>query len=129
MTNVFIADAQPDERSALRLMLVDLKMNIVGEGGSWKTILEKVHDSKPDLVLVDWGLVESESRGIMSELRAICPVTSIIVLFSQWDPREQAALSAGADLFISKAENTRQVAEYLQAAADTVRYKHLLDMI
>ena len=31
MTRVFIADGKPEERSALRLLLLDLKMEIVGE--------------------------------------------------------------------------------------------------
>jgi len=128
MTNVFIADAQADERSALRLMLVDLKMNVVGEASSWKNLLETVSDSKADLVLVDWGIVGMEKGSIMADLRATCPASSVIVLFSQWDPREQAALSAGADLFISKSESTRQVALYLQEAADTVRYKRFFGL-
>jgi len=129
MTNVYIADSQPDERSALRLMLSDLKMNIIGEAGSWDTLMEQMLDSNPDIVLVDWGLVGDESGLMMSKLRAICPVSSVIVLFSQWDPREQAALSAGADLFISKSETSRQVADHLQAAAETVRYKRIFGMI
>jgi DNA-binding NarL/FixJ family response regulator len=125
MTNVYIADAQPDERSALRLMLTDLKMTIVGEAGNWTTLISQVGTSKPDVVLVDWNLVNQEPGMVMAELRALCPATSVIVLVSQWDAREQAALSAGADIFISKTGSSRQVAERLLAAADSVRFKHL----
>jgi len=31
MTFVYLADAQPEERSALRLLLLDLDMEVVGE--------------------------------------------------------------------------------------------------
>ncbi len=39
MTRVYLADAQPEERSALRLLLLDLKMEIVGEAADWSTTL------------------------------------------------------------------------------------------
>jgi hypothetical protein len=39
MTRVYLADAQPDERSSLRLLLLDLKMEVVGEAAGWSTTL------------------------------------------------------------------------------------------
>ncbi len=39
MTRVYLADAVPDERSALRLLLLDLKMDVVGEAADWATTL------------------------------------------------------------------------------------------
>jgi hypothetical protein len=39
MTRVFIADAKPEERSALRLLLLDLKMDVVGEATDWTATL------------------------------------------------------------------------------------------
>ena len=41
----------------------------------------------------------------------------VIVLISQLDARQQAALSAGADSFISKGETPDRVAERLLSAA------------
>jgi hypothetical protein len=35
MTRVYLADAQPDEHSALRLLLFDLEMEAVGEAADW----------------------------------------------------------------------------------------------
>ncbi len=34
MTRVYLADAKPEERSALRLLLLDLKMEVVGEAAT-----------------------------------------------------------------------------------------------
>lgn len=45
----------------------------------------------------------------------------VIVLISQLDARQQAALSAGADAFISKGEMPDRVAARLRAAAEQVR--------
>jgi DNA-binding NarL/FixJ family response regulator len=47
----------------------------------------------------------------------VCPTAIVIVLISHLDARQQAALSAGADAFISKSEMPERVAERLWAAA------------
>ena len=39
MTRVFLADAQPEEPSAPRLLLLDLNMEVVGEAADWPTTL------------------------------------------------------------------------------------------
>jgi hypothetical protein len=37
MTRVYLADAHVDERTALRLLLLDLAMEVVGEAAGWPT--------------------------------------------------------------------------------------------
>jgi DNA-binding NarL/FixJ family response regulator len=66
MTRVFLADAQPEERSALRLMLQDLKMNVVGEAVTWETVLARAPVTRPDMLLVDFGLLLTESSTAMA---------------------------------------------------------------
>jgi DNA-binding NarL/FixJ family response regulator len=122
MTRVFLADAQPDERKALRVMLRDLKMEVVGETADWSTTLANAPTAELDMLLVDWGTLPSDSRvQALAELRLACPAAIVVILISHLDPRQQAALSAGADVFISKAEAPERVAERLQAAAQSVR--------
>ena len=117
MTNVFLADSQPDSRLALRTLVEGLKMNVVGEAGNWKNLLALVPGSRPDLLLVDWALIDSESGATLDQLRAICPDDSAIVLVSAKDAIEQAALSAGVDAFISRNENVHHVTDRLIKAA------------
>jgi DNA-binding NarL/FixJ family response regulator len=122
MTLVYLADAQPEERSALRLLLLDLKMEVVGEADDWPTILAKAPATRLDMLLVDWGLLPVD-LGLQSlaELRLACPKAIVVVLISHLDARHQAALSAGADAFISKGETPERVAERLRAAAGSLR--------
>ena len=122
MTRVYLADAQPQERSALRLVLVDLTMIVVGEAADWPTTLAKAPTSGLDMLLVDWDLLPDD-QGIQSlaELRLACPNAIVVVLISHLDARHQAALSAGADAFISKGETPERVAERLRAAAESIR--------
>jgi DNA-binding NarL/FixJ family response regulator len=120
MTRVYLADAQPQERSALRLLLVDLKLEVVGEAADWFTTLAQAPISRADMLLVDWDLLPSSPTAALDELRKTCPAALVIVLISHLDARHQAALSAGADAFISKGETPARVAERLRAVAASV---------
>jgi DNA-binding NarL/FixJ family response regulator len=121
MTRVFLADAQTDERKALRILLLDLKMVIAGESSDWSSTLALVPKTNLDMLLIDWGMLPAD-RGAQSltELRLACPMAILVVLISHMDARHQAALSAGADAFISKGETPERVAERLRAVAEGI---------
>ena len=120
MKRAFLADSQPDERSAFRLILQDLNMQVVGEAADWPTVLARAPATRPDLIVVDWGLVAEESGSALTQLRETCPTAVVIVLISHLDPRHQAAISAGADAFISKSETSMRVAERLRDAVASI---------
>lgn len=120
MKRAFLADAQPDERSAFRIILQDLDMQVVGEAADWPSVLALAPATRPDMVVVDWGLVADESGAALPQLREACPGAIVIVLISHLDPRHQAALSAGADSFISKGETSMRVAERLRDAVASI---------
>ena len=121
MTRVYVADALPEERSALRLMLLDLNMEVIGEAAEWATTLAQVPVCRTDLLLIDWGLLPRPTPSMaLGDLRAVCPAALVIILISHSDAREQAALSSGADAFISKSETPERVAERLRAVAASI---------
>jgi DNA-binding NarL/FixJ family response regulator len=120
MTRVYLADAKAEERSALRLVLLDLKMEVVGEAADWSNTLAQAPVSRTEMLLVDWDLLPSVPSTAFEELRKVCPAALVIVLISPLDARQQAALSAGADAFISKGEMPERVAERLRTAAASI---------
>ncbi len=120
MTRIYLADAKPKELSALRLMVLDLKMEVVGEAVDWPTTLAQVPTSRAELLLVDWDLLPISPNAALEELRKLCPAALVVVLISHLDARQQAALSAGADAFISKGEMPERVAERLLAVAASI---------
>ncbi len=120
MPRVFLADAQLDERAALRLLLLDLNMKVVGEAADWLATLAQAPATRPDMLLVDWDLPPNESGVALAELRMACQAAIVVVLISHLDARQQAALSAGADAFISKGETPDRVAERLRVAAGSI---------
>jgi two-component system nitrate/nitrite response regulator NarL len=121
MTRVYLADAKSEERSALRLLLLDLKLDVVGEAGDWATTLAQAPLNRTDMLLIDWDLLPNSPTAALDELRQACPAALVIVLISHLDARQQAALSAGADAFISKGETPERVAEHLRTVAASVR--------
>jgi DNA-binding NarL/FixJ family response regulator len=90
-------------------------MQVVGEAADWPTTLIGVAETQPDMLLIEWALIPTAS--LLLEVRALCPQAVVIVLISHLDAREQAALSAGADSFISKGDSPDRVADRLRAAA------------
>lgn len=120
MTRVYLADARSEARSALRLLLLDLKMEVIGEATDWVTTLAQVPARHTDILLVDWNLLPSQPGAALQELRDACPGALIIVLISHLDDGQQAALSTSVDVFISKGETPERVAEYLRTAAANI---------
>ena len=120
MVRVYVADSLPEERSALRLLLLDLKMEVVGVASDWLTAFGLAPLSKLNMLLVDWNLLPPDSNAALAALRAACPSPVVIVLISHLSARQQAALSSGADAFISKSETPDRVAVRLQAAAEGI---------
>jgi len=123
MTRVYVADAKPEERSALRLLLFDLKMKVVGEAGDWATTLVQAPVNRTDMLVIDWEVLPNAPTAALGELRRACPAALVILLISHWDARQQAALSAGADAFISKGESPDRVAERLRSVAAGIRVR------
>jgi DNA-binding NarL/FixJ family response regulator len=124
MTRVYIADALPEERSALRLMLLDLGMEVIGEAAEWPTTLLNAPATHLDMLLVDWALLPIDADAqALANLRATCSSEIVIVLISHLEVHQQAALSIGADAFISRGDTPERVAERLRYAATWVHSK------
>jgi DNA-binding NarL/FixJ family response regulator len=122
MTRVYVADAMLEERSALRLLLIDLDMEVVGEAADWMTALAQAPSLRMDILLVDWSMLPRTMQNTALEgLRRACPAALVIVLTSHLDARQQAAISSGADTFISKSETPERVAERLRSVAASIR--------
>ena len=119
MIRVFIANAKEEESSALRLMLKDLKMEVVGGAFDWQTTLVKAPKTRFNMLLIDWNLIPQNATAGIAELRRACTDEIVVVLTSYLDARKQAALATGADTFISKGETPNRLADQLRTVAKT----------
>ena len=119
MTRVFVADANIDTRSALRLLLVDMQMQVVGEAVDWHGAMAKIPTTSPDMLVVSWEL-PAEVGAALAQLRVACPNLRVLVLSSQLGTC-QDAFHAGADEFTSIGNMPDRVTEHLRAAAGNRR--------
>jgi len=120
MTRVYLVDALPQERAALRRLLTDLQLDVVGEAADWPTTLVQAPASRAEMLVVDWDLLPAEPSNAVEKLRQACQEVLVIVLISHMDVRQQAATSTGADAFISKSEMPERVANRLRTIAESI---------
>ena len=117
MIRVFIANAKAEERSALRRMMLNIHMDVVGDASDWLTTLVRAPATHFNLLLVDWDLLPANAAASLSAMRRTCTNAIIVVLTSYLDARQQAAQSAGADAFISKGEIPNRLADHVLAVS------------
>jgi DNA-binding NarL/FixJ family response regulator len=121
MIRVFIADTRSEERFALRAMMRGLDFEVVGEAADWPTTVEQAPASGTEMLVVDWDLLPSDPSAALGDLRKRCQAKMAVVLISRLDARQQAALSSGADMFISKGEGADRLAERCLQVAASIR--------
>ena len=106
---ILLADDQPKVRQGLRLLLEqEHGMAVVAEASEAGSLLAQAEQTQPDLILLDWGLAGPASAEQLMALRKACPRVAIIALSAQ-PGAEGAALAAGADAFVSKADPPEQL--------------------
>jgi DNA-binding NarL/FixJ family response regulator len=111
-----LADREATVRRALRdLLQHDLGMDVVGEADTAGRLAGQVRAQRPDLLVVDWELVAEPPAATLAALRRACPGLHIIALSLRPEAR-QAALSAGADAFVSKVEAPDHLIQAVRAA-------------
>ncbi|NIO69112.1 MAG: response regulator [Anaerolineae bacterium] len=112
---VLLADDQTKVRSALRLLLEqEPGLSVVGEAAEAEDLLAQVEATQPDLVLLDWELPGLRTDDRLSALRTLCPRLKVIALSGQPEAR-RAALTAGADAFVSKGDPPERLLTTLRA--------------
>ncbi len=102
---VLLADDRPKTRFALRLLLERQPgIQVVGEAADAEELLVQAKVTSPTVVLLDWELPNIGADGsTLSALREMCPRLCVIALSGRPEMRK-AALAAGADAFVSKAD-------------------------
>ena len=113
---ILLADDQSHVRLALRALLEQQTgVQVVGEAAHTAALLSQVQEACPDLVLLDWNLPDVAAVELLPALRELCPSLPVIALSGQPEVR-RAALAAGADAFVSKADPPERLLAALWSA-------------
>lgn len=116
MTRVYITDARSEERYALRLLLTDINLEVVGESDNWIATLTQAPQIRADMFVVDWDLLPNRADTALKDLRKACPTALIMVIFDHLNAHQRAELSAEVNMFISKSEAPERIANRLRFA-------------
>jgi len=113
---VYVADDEPLVRKGLRLLLnrrADLE--VCGETGNGSEALAQILSLRPDLAILDLNLNEGDGLQLTRLLREQFPPLRILVFSIHEEVSYvQAALRAGANGYVAKAEGPRRIIEAIE---------------
>lgn len=106
---VLVVDDQARARSSLKALLAtEPRIESVREAANGKQALELALEWRPDVVVLDVRIPESDGVRVTSEIKAVAPQVRVIVLTLYPEYRE-AALAAGASEFFLKGGSSQQL--------------------
>ena len=115
-TRILIADHDPRVRAALQMLLGQNPEWVVGENSDVESMVKQIREFKPDLLLLDWEMPGCPAAALLLALKKLKATPKVIAL-SRRPESEAAALRAGADAFVSKANPPEEVLEALRTLA------------
>ena len=118
---ILVADNQSSARLALCALLEQQSgWLVVGEVVSADNLMSQIEDTNPDLILVNWSLLEFKAEDFIPVLREKRTNISVIVLSGRPELRSNA-LAVGADDFVSKVDPPERL---LQAIASVYQNRN-----
>lgn len=106
---ILVAVRQATVRSAVKTFLwAQPDLDVVGEASDSRGLLSQIEITRPDVLLLDWGLPGRPAVELLAMLRTLDTRCQIIVLGNDSEQR-QSVLAAGADYFVSQGEPPRRL--------------------
>jgi len=124
MVRILLVDDHAIFRAGVRQWLgTDATLEVVAEAGSAKAALEQLHQSHPDLVLLDISLPDGSGIDLLGKLLAAQP--EVAVLFFSAQPGTHFAaplLRAGARGYLCKDAAPQELLRAVRLVAEGQRY-------
>lgn len=109
---ILVADDSDTVRTVLRAYLTQQNFEVCGEAVDGEDAVEKARKLKPDLILLDVAMPQTNGIVVASVLKDMMPNLRII-LFTMYSEAVAKAFPQGlaADLVVAKAEGMSRLAE------------------
>ncbi len=121
---ILITDDYPDWRRQVRLLLqVRAKWQVIDEASDGIEAVQKAHDLKPDLILLDIGLPKLNGIEAARRIQQVSPSSKIIFL-SQNNDRDivRTALGTGALGYVRKTDAQSELLLAVDAVLQSKRF-------
>lgn len=116
MNNVLIVDDHPVARLAVKMLLEQAKLIVVGETDDGLEALRLTKELTPDLIIVDIDILSLNGIDVVQRLRSDGYSGGILVLTGKDDEHYvKRCASVGADGFISKRNNLTELHDAIRA--------------
>jgi two-component system KDP operon response regulator KdpE len=113
---ILVVDDEPPIRRLLRTSLSSQGFQVI-EAADGETALTEVEQSRPDLVVLDLGLPDTDGLEVIRTLRGDGNAVPILVLSSRADEKGKVeALDLGADDYVTKPFGTEELFARIRAA-------------
>jgi len=118
-TRVLVVEDHQVVAEGLAALINDQKdMKVIGHAGSVSESIARAAELKPDLVLMDFRLIDGTGADAASGIRQLRPETKLIFLTREdSDAARFAALEAGASAFIHKSRAAQDVVDAIRTVA------------
>jgi DNA-binding NarL/FixJ family response regulator len=116
--DLFIIDDQPATRAGVRMLLeLEPDIRVVGEAGDPVDALAQLESLRPQLILLDLALKETDGIDLVAAIRARDPQRAVIILtlHDNANNRRRAA-EAGVAKFIGKHEGSPALLAAIRSA-------------
>lgn len=123
---VALVDDHHVVREGLRLVLAGAaEFEVVGDAANAAAALGLVAATAPDVLVLDLTLAGDDGIQLLREVRARHPMTRVVVLTMHRDAEiVRRALASGADGYVVKGAESREVFEAIRAVSRGERYLH-----
>ncbi|MBW4574110.1 MAG: response regulator [Aphanothece sp. CMT-3BRIN-NPC111] len=108
MTHVLLVDDEDALRDSLTYSLVKEGYQVT-TAADGHTALKMFHKQVPDIIILDWMLPEIDGMEICWRIRAFSEVPILMLTAKDQDIDKVWGLEAGADDYITKPFNTREL--------------------
>lgn len=116
MHSVLIVDDHPVIRLAVRVLLENNGMHVVGETDNGIDALALTREHAPDVVILDIGIPKLDGLSVISRIKALETPSKVLVLTSQTaDAVCQRCIKMGARGFVNKEEDLGNLVSALKA--------------
>ncbi|HET9907637.1 MAG TPA: response regulator transcription factor [Anaerolineales bacterium] len=119
MIRIFIADDHAIVREGLRALLAtEPGLELVGEASNGLQAVNKVHDIRPDVILLDMVMPQMDGLEAILEIRKNWPEAKIIVLTSFSDDEKVfSAIRSGALGYLLKESSPQDLLQAIHSVA------------